>query len=69
MEPKFTHEDVTKMEDLLRYAQRNIETVGTMVCSSHNPVAINLWGECTKMAQKLSDMIYPLYKLRPEDSY
>ena len=65
MDPSYTDEDVNKMESLIREAQAKIEEAARMVCSSHEPAAIEAWHSWNRLAGEVGETIHPLYQLRP----
>ena len=62
-----THEQVNKLEELLRGARALVEEAGRMVCSVRGEDASHIWTRCTSHANDIADTIHGCYRLRPEE--
>ena len=61
-----THEQVDKLESLLREAQEKVEEAGRIVCSERGEYASRVWARCNSHSKDISDTIHSCYRLRPE---
>ena len=61
-----THEQVDKLEALLREAQEKVEEAGRIVCGERGEDASHVWARCNSHSNDISDTIHGCYRLRPE---
>lgn len=62
-----THEEVNKLEDVLRKAEENLEEAGRILCNEATPEANGIRGTILGMLGVISEDIHDCYKLRPWD--
>jgi hypothetical protein len=57
-------EKVNEFEDHLRTAQNEVEAAARLVCSSHNPAAIQAWRKLSNMSEEIAGVIHTTHLFR-----